>query len=210
MEHETGTRERLLAAAIAVIDEEGVKGIRIRDIAAAAGVREPSVYHFFGSREGLVEAALAQRFNIHLSEMFQNFNTGLVDCRTQEEFVQLVRSVLDKSYEDGRARVRSIRADVIGSAQSRPQLKAAINEAMLSSYTDFNRYVEAAQIRGWVDPDLDGVTFAAWIAGVLNGRVYIEMNPEAYNFPAWQKMTTDAALLMLGYVNDKPIWNQTI
>ena len=210
MEHETGTRERLLAAAIAVIDEEGVKGIRIRDIAAAAGVREPSVYHFFGSREGLVEAALAQRFNIHLSEMFQNFNTGLVDCRTQEEFVQLVRSVLDKSYEDGRARVRSIRADVIGSAQSRPQLKAAINEAMLSSYTDFNRYVEAAQIRGWVDPELDGVTFAAWIAGVLNGRVYIEMNPEAYNFPAWQKMTTDAALLMLGYVNDKPIWNQTI
>lgn len=209
MEHETGTRERLLAAAIAVIDEEGVKGIRIRDIAAAAGVREPSVYHFFGSREGLVEAALAQRFNIHLSEMFQNFNTGLVDCRTQEEFVQLVRSVLDKSYEDGRARVRSIRADVIGSAQSRPQLKAAINEAMLSSYTDFNRYVEAAQIRGWVDPELDGVTFAAWIAGVLNGRVYIEMNPEAYNFPAWQKMTTDAALLMLGYVNDKPIWNQS-
>lgn len=206
MEHETGTRERLLEAAISVIDDEGVKGIRIRDIAAAAGVREPSVYHFFGSREGLVEAALARRFDIHLSEMFRNFNTGLVDCRTQEEFVQLVRSVLEKSYEDGRARVRSIRADVIGSAQSRPQLKAAINEAMLSSYTDFNRYIEAAQIRGWVDPSLDGVTFAAWIAGVLNCRVYIEMNPEAYNFPAWQKMTTDAALLMLGYVNDKPIW----
>lgn len=209
MEPSAGTKQRLLEAAIAVIDEEGVKGIRIRDIAAAAGVREPSVYHFFGSRDGLVEAALAERFNIHLSEMFQSFNSGLVDCRTQADFVELVRSVLAKTFEDGRSRVRSIRADIIGSAQSRPQLKEAVNEAMLGSFTDFNRYVEAAQIRGWIDPALDGVTFAAWITGVLNGRVYIEMNPDAYNFPAWQKMTTDAALLLLGYVDDKPIWTQT-
>lgn len=209
MEHSAGTKERLLAAAISVIDEEGVKGIRIRDIAAAAGVREPSVYHFFGSRDGLVEAALAERFNIHLSEMFQNFNTGLVDCRTQDDFIALARGVLEKAYADGRARVRSIRADIIGSAQSRPNLKAAVNEAMLVSYTDFTRYIEAAQIRGWVDPDLNGITFAAWITGVLNSRVYIEMNADAYDFPAWQKMTTDAALLQLGYINDKPIWNQT-
>lgn len=209
MEHSAGTKDRLLEAAISVIDDEGVKGIRIREIAAAAGVREPSVYHFFGSRDGLVEAALVERFNIHLSEMFQNFNNGLVDCRTQDDFIKLVRTVLDKSYEDGRAKVRSIRADIIGSAQSRPQLRDAVNQSMLASYTDFNRYIEAAQIRGWVDPELDGVTFAAWIACVLNGRLYIEMNPDAYNFPAWQKMTTDSALLLLGYVNDKPIWEQT-
>lgn len=209
MDHEAGTRERLLNAAIEVIDTEGVKGIRIREIASAAGVREPSVYHFFGSRDGLVEAALAERFNIHLSQMFQEFTSRLVDCRTQEDFVRLVRQVLEHSYQDDRARVRSIRADVIGSAQSRPALKDAVNEAMLHSYTDFARYVESAQIRGWVNPDLNGVTFAAWIAGVLNGRVYIEMNPEAYDFEAWQKMTTDSALLLLGYVDDEPIWTQT-
>lgn len=209
MEHTAGTKERLLEAAIAVIDEDGVKGIRIRDIAAAAGVREPSVYHFFGSRDGLVEAALAERFNIHLSEMFQSFNSGLVDCRTQDDFVALVKEVLEKTFADNRAKVRSIRADIIGSAQSRPRLKQAINEAMLGSYAEFNRYIEAAQIRGWVNPALDGTTFAAWITGVLNGRVYIEMNPDAYNFAAWQKMTTDAVLLLLGYLDDKPIWTKT-
>jgi len=206
MEHAAGTRERLLSAAISVIDQEGVKGIRIRDIASSAGVREPSVYHFFGSREGLVEAALIERFNIHLSQMFRTFGERLVACRTQEEFVTVIRDVLQLAFQDDRASVRSIRADVIGSAQSRPELKKAINDVMLKSYTELGRYLQDAQIRGWVDPAVDAVTFSAWVTALLNGRVYIEMNPESYNFEAWEKFTTDSVLLALGYIDGKQNW----
>lgn len=206
MQNSTGTKERLLEAAVSVIDEEGVKGIRIRDIASAAGVREPSVYHFFGSREGLIEAALLSRFASEQHEMFQKFGEGLVGCRTQEAFIQLVKDLLEASYDVSRAHFRSMRIDVLGSAQSRPGLAAAVNESLQGSFEDFNRYVESAQIRGWIDPDLQGVTFAAWISGVVLGRIYLEMNPDAFDDAAWRKMTTDAVMLALGYVNDKPIW----
>lgn len=206
MEETPGTRERLLDAAVAVIDRDGVKGLRIRDIAAAAGVREPSVYHFFGSREGLVESALVERFSVHLSEMFRLFGEKLLACRTQDDFVQAVRDVVAAAFEDGRERVRSMRADVIGSAQSRPALRKAVNERMLESYQLLGRYLQDAQIRGWVDPNIDGVTFGAWLTALMNGRVYIEMNPEPYNAEQWQKFTTEAALLGLGYVNGKQNW----
>lgn len=208
MEHETGTKERLLHAAIDVINEQGVKGIRIREIAAAAGVREPSVYHFFGSREGLVEAALVERFNVHLSELYRVFGTKLKDCRTQEDFVALVRRMFQQSFSEERNQIRSMRADIIGSAQSRPKLKEAITQKMLESYTELNNFIEGAQIRGWVDPKLDGLTFAAWMMSIVNGRVYIEMNPEPYNAQTWEKLSVDAVLLAMGYVNDKPIWEQ--
>lgn len=206
MEHASGTRERLLSAAVSVINEEGVKGIRIRDIAASAGVREPSVYHFFGSREGLVEAALIERFCIHLSQMFQAFGQKLVECRTQDDFVVAVREVLSMAFQDDRAAVRSMRADVIGSAQSRPELKKAVNEAMLQSFAELGRYLQDAQIRGWVDPTANTVTVAAWITSIMNGRVYIEMNPEPYDFAAWEKYTVDAVLLAFGYINGKQNW----
>ena len=208
MEHEAGTKERLLVAAVNVINERGVKGIRIREIAASAGVREPSVYHFFGNREGLVEAALVERFNVQLSELFHAFGAELKNCRTQEDFVALIRSLFDRSFDDGRNKVRSMRADIIGSAQSRPQLKEAITEKMLESYSELNSYIEGAQIRGWVDPKLDGLTFAAWVMSLINGRVYIEMNPEPYSFEVWKKLTVDAVLLALGYIDDKPVWEQ--
>ena len=208
MEHEAGTKERLLNAAIDVINDQGVKGIRIREIAAAAGVREPSVYHFFGSREGLVEAALVERFNVHLSELYRVFGTKLKDCRTQEDFVALVRRMFQQSFSEERNQIRSMRADIIGSAQSRPKLKEAITQKMLESYTELNNFIEGAQIRGWVDPKLDGLTFAAWMMSIVNGRVYIEMNPEPYNAETWEKLSVDAVLLAMGYVNDQPIWEQ--
>lgn len=208
MEHEAGTKERLLVAAVNVINERGVKGIRIREIAASAGVREPSVYHFFGNREGLVEAALVERFNVQLSELFHAFGAELKNCRTHEDFVALIRSLFDRSFDDGRNKVRSMRADIIGSAQSRPQLKEAITEKMLESYSELNSYIEGAQIRGWVDPKLDGLTFAAWVMSLINGRVYIEMNPEPYSLEVWKKLTVDAVLLALGYIDDKPVWEQ--
>jgi AcrR family transcriptional regulator len=206
MEHASGTRERLLSAAVSVISEEGVKGIRIRDIAASAGVREPSVYHFFGSREGLVEAALIERFGIHLSQIFHAFGQKLVECRTQDDFVAAVREVLSMAFHEDRAAVRSMRADVIGSAQSRPELKNAINEAMLQSFSELGRYLQDAQIRGWVDPTVDTITVSAWLTSIINGRVYIEMNPDPYDFTAWDKYTVDAALLAFGYVDGKQNW----
>lgn len=206
MEHKLGTRKRLLDAAVSIIDKEGVEGIRIRDIAAAAGVREPSVYHFFGSREGLVEAALTERFTVQQSEMFHAFGEGLLKCRTQDEFIAHVHSVLNESYSEKRAKIRSIRADVIGSAQSRPDLKNSVNEILLTSFSEFSRYIQDAQIRGWVDPQLDSLAFAAWVAGTLNGRIYIEMNPEAYDIRVWQQMTTNAVMLALGYIDGKQVW----
>lgn len=206
MEDSPGTRERLLEAAVSVINRDGVKGLRIRDIAAAAGVREPSVYHFFGSREGLVEAALVERFSVHLSEMFRLFGEKLLACRTESDFVQAVTDVIHTDFQDGREQVRSMRADVIGSAQSRPALRKAVNDKMFESYSLLGRYLQDAQIRGWVDPNTDPLTYGAWITALMNGRVYIEMNPEPYDSAQWESLTTKAALLGLGYVNGKPIW----
>ena len=40
MDENQGTRENLLAAAIDVIDQNGMKAVRVRDIAARAGVKE--------------------------------------------------------------------------------------------------------------------------------------------------------------------------
>lgn len=201
------TRERLLQAAVAAIDAEGVDGLRIREIAAAAGVREPSVYHFFGSREGLVEAALVERFGVEQSVMFRSFGEGMLECRTQEDFVNMVIHVVGLTASTARAQVRRTRADVVGSAQSRPSLMQAVNEALVEANTLLAGYLESAQIRGWVQPSLKPMTFAIWLAGLFNGLLYLEMNEDAYSRENWVEMATSSILLQMGYVDGKPIWS---
>jgi AcrR family transcriptional regulator len=50
------TRRLILDAAQAAIARTGPEGLRLHDIAAAAGVSHPLILHHFGSRAGLVRA----------------------------------------------------------------------------------------------------------------------------------------------------------
>jgi len=54
----TDRRTQLLQTTIGVIAKRGVRGMRVQEIAADAGVSVPLLYHYFGSREGLLEAAM--------------------------------------------------------------------------------------------------------------------------------------------------------
>lgn len=51
-------REAILAAAARLIARRGVRGLRVEEVAAEAGVSPPLLYYHFGSRAGLVRAAL--------------------------------------------------------------------------------------------------------------------------------------------------------
>lgn len=51
------TRQTILAVAAKVIARRGIAGLRVEEVAAAAGVSTPLLYYHFGSRSGLVNAA---------------------------------------------------------------------------------------------------------------------------------------------------------
>lgn len=55
------TRERLMAAALDHLARHGVLGgLNLREVAEQVGVTPANIYHYFGSRRGLLRAALAQ------------------------------------------------------------------------------------------------------------------------------------------------------
>src|ERR1700754_2988491 len=57
------TRARLLEAAYREFSERGLAGARVDRIAAAARANKQAIYAYFGSKEGLFEAVLADRMS---------------------------------------------------------------------------------------------------------------------------------------------------
>src|SRR6266576_7137425 len=53
-------RRLILDTAQALIARAGPEGLRLQEIAAAAGISHPLILHHFGSREGLVRALVQQ------------------------------------------------------------------------------------------------------------------------------------------------------
>lgn len=52
------TRERILDAAAQVLSENGYAGLRLTDVAAAAELQAPAIYHYYASRDELVEQVM--------------------------------------------------------------------------------------------------------------------------------------------------------
>ena len=60
------TRDRLLLAAAQLMDEAGGTTVSTRAICQRAGVEAPTLYHHFGSKQGLVDAVIQHGFNQYI------------------------------------------------------------------------------------------------------------------------------------------------
>jgi AcrR family transcriptional regulator len=60
------TRDRLLLAAAQVLHESGDRTASTRAICARAGVQAPTLYHHFGSKQGLIDAVIRHGFKQYL------------------------------------------------------------------------------------------------------------------------------------------------
>lgn len=57
------TEQRLIDVALDLIQRNGVlAGLNLREVAAGAGVNRGNIYHYFGSRQELLRAAINRRF----------------------------------------------------------------------------------------------------------------------------------------------------
>lgn len=62
------TRERLIAVAADLIAASPGEDFSLRAVCDAVGVKMPTLYHFFGSKQGLIDAVIDHGFDLYLGE----------------------------------------------------------------------------------------------------------------------------------------------
>lgn len=87
------TRQRVLAAAIRLLDGRSDTQVSIADLVSASGVSNGSIYHHFGSKEGVLEALLlnsATTLNDALLEVLRLNSEDAEECvlRTVETYLR--------------------------------------------------------------------------------------------------------------------------
>lgn len=89
-------RERLMDVAEALFAERGYAGTTVRDIVAAAEVKQPSLYHFFGSKEKLLVELIEDRYQRYCDAL----DAAIADAPTPRDVLEAyVRFVLDRMRE---------------------------------------------------------------------------------------------------------------
>jgi AcrR family transcriptional regulator len=104
------TRETLLAAALTVLEEDGAEKFSMRTVCALAKVTAPTLYHHFGSADGLLNAAVAEAF---------------------EQFLARKKVAAAAQWPDAATALRQGWDDYVRFAAERPRLYAAMTARML-------------------------------------------------------------------------------
>ncbi len=146
--------------------------IRIPEICDATGVNYGSVYHHFGSREGVIDAAYDMIFTRLVEEDIRTFRDVNESVETLEEYVKVMSPIVSRLSSGPERKVRrAMRFRIVAAASTRPRLKELIGKSQARLTNDLRQLTEYAQSRNWLRDDVsaDPVEEAEWehMIGVL-------------------------------------------
>lgn len=188
-------RDRILYLAIEAIDKGGEAAVRVNDLAAEAGVTVPTLYRYFGNRDGLVIAAQTQRFRLTQNSDISVLAAAMAKAKTPEQLEKAVRRELPLHFERDRWAVRQVRMNTLGSAYKRPELMASIAQAQREGALGVAAALEPYQKRGWLRKDVDLLALAYWYMGQILGRFLIEMGDDPVLEKQWNKISVETVIL---------------
>ncbi len=191
------TQKKILDEAVRLVDERGEAGVRIQDIQTAVGVTAPSIYHFFGSREGLVREAQLVRVRRSFDTNDELLDAALGSVTNAEQMREALTDFLAKFFAPERAVERRRRAAALGSFEGRPELAERFAEVVASYVEKRAQRLEPFQAKGWIRADLDLRAFNYWMIGFIFGRFYVEVGHDSRPYPEWDAIAEQAAAHIL-------------
>lgn len=198
MAETNNTRDRLLKATAVAIDKGGEGAVRIRDLTKSCNITAPSIYHFFGSREGLIDAAQAFRFSRGQLQLGNAFASAIHQCKNKTQFVELAHRFLATMFSYERRAIRNVRLNVLGNAVNRPDLSKELAHVQEETNLVVGESMRYAQSKGWVRDDFNGDMFAAWLNGMVNSRRLIEMNGNHQLADEWDVIAKRSICMTIG------------
>ena len=146
-------RRRILRAAITVFAHKGYHASKVGDVAAEAGVAYGLVYHYFGSKEQLLETIFRRTWT-NMLEAVEEVERS--DATLRDQIRAIARIVLG-AWEIDADLIRVLVKEVARG----PQLQEEVDEIQLA-FAALERVLargqERGELRGGVEPRL-----AAWI-----------------------------------------------
>jgi len=174
-EQATDKRRVILDAAVKVFAREGFYGCRVADIADEAGVAYGLVYHYFRSKDEILDTLFLERWGLMLEEIAR---VDAEPAPAREKLAAVAGFIID-SYRHDPDLMKVIIVDVTRAANSfgRSHL-----EKIREAYELIGGIVEAAQqsgeLRSDITPTFAAMAFYGAVEQVLSGWIF-DILPDA-------------------------------
>ncbi len=139
--------------------------IRIPEICRATGVNYGSVYHHFGSREGVIDAAYEALFCTYAEQEIARWD-ALTSSATRGSFDAGLKALLDPANHDVTRVGRAMTTRIVAAAETRPTLRGVVAAAQTRVSDACARALDYGQRQGWLRSDASPEAMAGLVEAV--------------------------------------------
>ncbi|BDI31010.1 TetR family transcriptional regulator [Capsulimonas corticalis] len=165
-------RRELVGAACRLIAEKGFEGLRVRDIAAAAGVNIATLHYYFPEKEDLIRGVIE-----HILQQFISSNAPIANNVRMSAADQLQAMVANMEY---RVKDHSEICVVLTEITTRAHRDAAIHQMMIEIESGWRSRLSSLIAAGHVDgsipastdPEAAASLLTAMFRGLMTQAVY--------------------------------------
>jgi AcrR family transcriptional regulator len=186
--------DALVEATIAILRERGQAGLRIDDLLEKSGVSRGSLYHHFGSRDGLIDAAKLVEFTTMANRDLEALGVLADRAHSRSELQASLLAVAEAAHGIERRFIRLRRTAIIGASATRPRLAEALAEEQQRVTDRFAGYIGVFQDRGLVRQDLDPNVAAVYLQAIVLGRVLDDISARPIDPKAWEAMVANTSV----------------
>ena len=179
-ERETSRRGRATAAkliefASKELDRVGPAKFDVDSVLRKSKISKGSLYHHFGSKNGLLVAVETHQFTKYLTDQNTLLRNLVETCQSAGDFLTLITAVmkLSGSPEGYDLRKKRIRAIVV--AQYDEKLAELVKTAQIKDSNYLAETLQIAKDRGWLKPDVDVLATSYWIQGLFIGHIMLDI-----------------------------------
>lgn len=168
------SRRRILQAARVEIENKGILGLRVQDVAKNAGVSVPLIYKYFGDRDGLLADVLAQMFIDcsvqHLAPAAEilSANDGHV---TVDKLIQIL--LLPQTPESKRD--RELTVQMLAAAAEIPVLAERLAETEREIHSQLNVFIAETFNKLGLDDSVPVAALSMLIQAASLGQIFNDM-----------------------------------
>ena len=191
------TREALLAAAIAELTARPEAEFRVENILAATGASFSSLYHHFGSREGLIIEAQIAIFKSPISKDVVPFTTAAARVSTFAELTAVLASAIAGASRADNVKARAAQLAILAAANSRPVLAAAIAKEQAEVTAQIAATFEGLEARGVIEPQVTPTLIGQFIQVTILGQSVLDIGAGPVELAAWQDLVLKAILALI-------------
>jgi AcrR family transcriptional regulator len=161
--------------------------IRIPEICDATGVNYGSVYHHFGSREGVIDATYEMIFERLVTQDIEDFEKISAAATSFDEYLTAFLGAAARYSEPERAKRRALRVRIIAASLMRPELRVRISIVQQRLVERLADVIAVGQERGWMRRDVSARAVSAALQALVVGRTLDDVSARPVDSAEWDQ-----------------------